>query len=501
MTSSDSQYALAQSIARVVRTDLPGAGTEEEVTASVGQALRQEACANERSIAYLRLGMLGGLTFVLAGLAASDWAEMAWVPAGTVALLVTMGLWLLVALAVAVLVARGWYPPGWRRNAPVLDALIITSSFTLLERSLTPDPVPAGLIALLTTTCVFLAFSGALRMSRTSARRAGILGVLVWLYGAVLAGVGVVETVTIAAVIGATAVLGTRFTRGIRRVVTNEVERVRLQELYRTAQETIDAREEVLKIVSHDLRNPLGTIAMAADLLLDLPGSEEQRRRYLVIIKRSGERATRLVLDLLDAARMEAGRLPLEPEVVTVDVLIDDAVEMMAPHAAESSLILEVAPAGKLPPVSADPQRILQVFSNLIGNAIKFTPPGGTITLEARLEDGSVRLSVRDTGPGIPPDQLARIFERLWQSTPGDRRGIGLGLTIARAIVEAHGERIGVESVVGEGTEFWFTLSAIDQPISADVGAVPDRQMAPLKAEERLRSGSGATVLERAIRS
>ncbi len=478
--SPDSQHALARSIARVVRTDLPGAGTEEEVTASVERALREEACANERVIAYLRAGILGGLTVVLAGLAISEWIEVAWVPTGTLLLLGLLTLWLAVAVGLALYVARGRYPPRLRRNAPVLDAVIIASSFTLLWWSLAPEPVPAGLIALLTTTCVFLAFSGALRVSRTSARRAGVLGVVVWLYGALLGEVGVLEMLTIAAVIAATAVLGTRFTRGMRRVVTNEVERVRLQELYRTAQETIDAREEVLKIVSHDLRNPLGTIAMATDLLLDLPESEEQRRRHLGIIKRAGERATRLVLDLLDAARVEAGRLPLEPERVTVDSLIDDAVEMMAPLAAERKLVLEVAPLVPLPQVTADPQRILQVFSNLIGNAIKFTPPGGSITLGAIPEGSGVRLSVGDTGPGIPPEQLARIFERLWQSDPGDRRGIGLGLTIARAIIEAHGERIGVESSVGEGTEFWFTLAASSEadPAGPTDPALPARQPA-----------------------
>ncbi|MEX2584279.1 MAG: HAMP domain-containing sensor histidine kinase, partial [Gemmatimonadota bacterium] len=174
--------------------------------------------------------------------------------------------------------------------------------------------------------------------------------------------------------------------------------------------------------------------------------------------KRAGERMNRMIHDLLDAARVESGALPIQPEVVNVQDLLDGVAEIMAPLAEEKSLTLHLPPARSLPRLWADSDRVFQVFSNLIGNAIKFTPEGGSITVRAEGSGGRVRFAVVDTGPGIPEDQLASIFERMWQARTDDSRGIGLGLAIARAIVDAHGERIGVESELGVGTEFWFTL-------------------------------------------
>lgn len=146
---------------------------------------------------------------------------------------------------------------------------------------------------------------------------------------------------------------------------------------------------------------------------------------------------------------------------MTVTELLDATLEMMGPAAAERSLRLETECPEGLPQAWADPDRVLQVLSNLVGNAVKFTPVGGRITIHAESRVGSLRLTVADTGAGIPADQLPHIFGRLWQANRSDTRGIGLGLTIAKAIVEAHGQQIGVESKLGEGTRFWFTLEAV----------------------------------------
>ena len=160
---------------------------------------------------------------------------------------------------------------------------------------------------------------------------------------------------------------------------------------------------------------------------------------------------------------MEAGRVVLEQKPVDVPVLFADVLEMMRPIAAQSSLQIETTGQNDVPPIHVDPDRTLQIFSNLVGNAIKFTPAGGTIVLKASRVGPKVRLAVSDDGQGIPADQLPNIFGRFWQGNKADRRGIGMGLTIARSLVEAHGEQIGVESRFGEGTEFWFTAAIAEK--------------------------------------
>ena len=131
---------------------------------------------------------------------------------------------------------------------------------------------------------------------------------------------------------------------------------------------------------------------------------------------------------------------------------------MLGPIARDKSISLETTCADPLPPLHADAARVQQAIGNLVGNAIKFTPAGGGIIVRAQAHGESVRFAVSDTGAGIPPEQLAKIFGRFWQADRADRRGIGLGLAITKAIVEAHGGRIWVESHVGEGTSFYFTL-------------------------------------------
>jgi signal transduction histidine kinase len=166
----------------------------------------------------------------------------------------------------------------------------------------------------------------------------------------------------------------------------------------------------------------------------------------------------RMIQDLLDVKRMESGQLWLDPRPEPVAGLIADTLEMLRPLAAGSSIRVESHVAAALPPVLADATRINQVLSNLVGNAVKFTPRNGLITISAERIDGEIRFAVIDTGPGIPAEQLPHIFGRFWQAKASDRRGIGLGLAIAKGIVEAHKGRIWVESSVGLGSTFYFTL-------------------------------------------
>ena len=229
--------------------------------------------------------------------------------------------------------------------------------------------------------------------------------------------------------------------------------------LFHEAQQATRARDEMLSVVAHDLRNPLNTIAMGASMLLDmLPPSPPLLRNHAQIVRRAADRMNRLIQDLLEIRRMESGQLVIDPHVTELASLIEEAMEMLHPLATAASLELRHQLAADLPRVKADGGRVLQVLSNLVGNAIKFTPGGGHITITAAPLGQEVRLEIADTGPGIPADQLPHIFGRFWQARRGDRRGIGLGLAIAKGIVEAHGGRIWVESKVGEGSRFYFTL-------------------------------------------
>ena len=176
-----------------------------------------------------------------------------------------------------------------------------------------------------------------------------------------------------------------------------------------------------------------------------------------------------LIDDLLELERLGAKSFPVDVQPVESRDLLEDAVTDAQPlaDAKHISLVLDLSDP---PPIEADPHRIFQVLSNLLGNAIKFTPEGGTVTLRARPRDGALSITIADTGPGIAPEDLAHIFDRYWKGRDGNRRGTGLGLFIAKGIVEAHHGTIWVESTVGRGTTFHFTLpvatAAGDQPPS-----------------------------------
>lgn len=220
------------------------------------------------------------------------------------------------------------------------------------------------------------------------------------------------------------------------------------------------ARDEVLGIVAHDLRNPLNVINMQLQLLRR--GAPEGRwQAPAEAIRSSMLRMNRLIQDLLDVAALEAGVLSIEWAPIEPGKLIADVVAAQGPLLADSSIELRVEVAEGLSAVRGDYGRLLQVFENLLGNAVKFTPAGGQVTLGATEHQAELHFRVTDTGPGIPAEQLPRLFDRFWQADPGERRGIGLGLAIVKGIVQAHGGRIWVESVVGRGTSFIFAIPSI----------------------------------------
>ncbi len=236
--------------------------------------------------------------------------------------------------------------------------------------------------------------------------------------------------------------------------------------LYQESQQAVQAREEVLAIVSHDLRNPLNAVMLAASLLQTSDKIAPDDREQLEIIDISAKRMQRLIADLLDVTRLEGGKqLPIDPAPLDVQSLFGETYELFKSQAVTGSITLQCHASKDVPPVYADRHRVLQVLSNLIGNAMKFTPPGGMVTCRAESEDGKVLITVADSGPGIPRENLGDIFNPYWQAKRTARLGAGLGLPIAKGIVESHGGKIWVESEPGSGTKFFFTLPvAVDAP-------------------------------------
>ena len=229
--------------------------------------------------------------------------------------------------------------------------------------------------------------------------------------------------------------------------------------LYRESQQAVRAREEVLAIVSHDLRNPLNAVTLGTSLLKMSDTLSSDDREQVEAIEVSGRRMARLIEDLLDVTRLEGGkRLPIEPATVEPAELIREAEEIFRAQAAVASVLIDSEVDESLPPVYADRHRVMQVLSNLIGNSMKFTPPGGRIEVRATLGKDEVIFSICDTGPGIAKEHLRDIFSPYWQAKRAERLGAGLGLPIAKGIVEAHGGRIWVESEPDQGTDFYFTL-------------------------------------------
>ncbi len=220
-------------------------------------------------------------------------------------------------------------------------------------------------------------------------------------------------------------------------------------------------RDAFVAAVSHELRTPLTSISGFLEML----GDQEHElgdagRTYLGVIRRGTTRLQSIVEDLLLVAEIEADRLELDPAPTDLAELAAGAVEAALPAAAEQGIELVLDVQRRLP-LDADADRLGQVLDNLVSNALKFTPPGGTVVVSGSNGDGSLRLEVTDTGIGIPHEELGQLFSRFYRASSATRRaipGTGLGLVIARAIVEGHGGTIGLESREGEGTRVTVTL-------------------------------------------
>ena len=253
----------------------------------------------------------------------------------------------------------------------------------------------------------------------------------------------------------------------LERVMRYAIERqALLRSLEMSRHQQLEFKNQFLSHVSHELRTPLTCIHQFVTILMDgLAGEVNPEQRYhLQTVLNSVHQLRAMIRDLLDATRAESGKMRIEARCITIADLIQQAVSMMAATAKEKQVGLEVGLDSRIPFVYADPDRVLQVLINLIDNGIKFTPAEGSVLIKACIVDADpnmVYVSVADSGCGIGPDAKALIFERLYQdpnSVDNNRSGLGLGLFIAKELVELHGGRIWVASEVGNGSTFSFTL-------------------------------------------
>lgn len=220
----------------------------------------------------------------------------------------------------------------------------------------------------------------------------------------------------------------------------------------------LTSRDEFLAIVSHDLRNPLGAISSWVELFMEENTKLDlDFQNGLELIKRNADTALRLIRDLLDMESIAAGKFQLKTESHRIDKILQESIQTCE-HIANTKNIHLTLKTDTSAEVVCDHDRILQVLSNIIGNAIKFTPDGGSIFLSATMNASEVQVAVRDTGIGIPPEKQQVIFERFAQLAKKDRHGLGLGLYISKLIIEAHQGRLWVESALGEGSTFKFTI-------------------------------------------
>jgi signal transduction histidine kinase len=453
--SFNSRQQLAAEIAESLRRELHARSAPESLAAIVDKALLDEAMRAELHLAYLRCA---AAVFFLVALTALELTHsltgLAVPPRSFAAVIV----WAIITVVVAAALRRGWYRPALRRLLPVVDALTLIVFLGLGGGFARGQYALTSVAALSAVFAVVLAYSGAFRLTHSAVKLSAGLAAGVLVIAALAGWIAILVAGAALVAVAIAGVMGFGTTDMVRRVVTNEVARVTLGQLYGDAQQVISAREEILRIVAHDLRNPLNTISMSTSLLIDTPLPEATRAKQLLIVKRAGERMNRLIQDLLSVTTIEAGRLSIEPRAVCLPDLCREALEMLEPLARDKSIALNVTEAADLPAVRADPARVLQVFSNLVGNAVKFTPPGGSITISTASSNDVVECAVADTGAGIPAEQLPKIFGRFWQARRGDQRGVGLGLAIARGLVEAHGGTLAVRSEVGRGTVFSFAL-------------------------------------------
>jgi PAS domain S-box-containing protein len=252
-----------------------------------------------------------------------------------------------------------------------------------------------------------------------------------------------------------------RFGQQELKIATELAQRVALlvdnARLYAEAKAAIRAREELIAVVSHDLRDPLQSISAAA-AMLRLDPEHVEASKSIQSITLASTQMRLLVQDLLDMSLIDAGKFSITKDSVDLTALVKEAHTLCQPQAEERAVRLQCTLAAGLPPVAADRRRVLQVLLNLIGNALKFVPAGGAVTIGTEPQDDTVRIWVTDTGVGIAEEHLASVFDRFWSADRREGGGVGLGLAVAKGIVVAHGGRIGVSSRRGVGSTFSFTL-------------------------------------------
>jgi signal transduction histidine kinase len=246
-----------------------------------------------------------------------------------------------------------------------------------------------------------------------------------------------------------------RMNEEVGRSYNDERERRRVAELM------AQARAEVLGVVAHDLRNPLNVIVGSADLLLQEGLDSTKKQELLSVMLRAGKQMNRLIADLLDTVRLQAGKFTLDLEEVPIKSIFEQTEQTFQTLAANRSIKLVAVPPTEKVAVRADPFRVSQIMGNLVGNALKFTPDRGVVTLRAAPNGHHVTFHVTDSGPGIAPNDVEHLFDNFWQAR-NDHRGVGLGLPIAKGMVEAHGGMIWCDTVPGQGATFSFTLPRAD---------------------------------------
>lgn len=232
-------------------------------------------------------------------------------------------------------------------------------------------------------------------------------------------------------------------------------------ELVRELRAAVAARDDMLSIVSHDLRNPANAVKMLAAAIIRAGEADQLPpvvAEHAEVLLQAARQMDALIQDLLDVSKLESGQMTMSPRPVSMTELVSAATRVLEPSAVEAGVRIRSDVSPSLPPVDVDPDRLVQVLSNLVSNSVKYSPAGSHVLVRAQVDEDVVRVTVEDTGVGIPESELPRVFDRFWQSRRTNRSGAGLGLTIARGIVRAHGGRIWIESAVGDGTRVHFTV-------------------------------------------
>lgn len=230
-----------------------------------------------------------------------------------------------------------------------------------------------------------------------------------------------------------------------------EIERERL----------LQYREEFLAILSHDLKNPLCAILTCCELMEKYDACStrpEMAKKLFKTISTSARQMNRLILDLLDLSKIESGKFAINPKVTQIEPIIDEVIGVFQSVADQNKIKLVKSIQQPGLQIKCDQLRMIQVFSNLVGNSIKYAGPGSTITISVETLGKEIQLSVADNGPGISEDQVHHVFDRFWQAKSTAHLGVGLGLSITKGIIDAHGGKIWVESKIGQGSIFTFTL-------------------------------------------